>query len=113
LSVDVRLWTAKCVHCVDQPTNHVLAGFATACAHIVPACHLYCIAAITTAFTAAAAAAAAAAYHNISNIILHISRQGSQQQPAVLLVAHHDSPVGSPGGRRALHLASALFTLAT
>jgi hypothetical protein len=38
-----------------------------------------------------------AAYHNISNIILHISRQGSTQQPAVLLVAHHDSPVGSPG----------------
>jgi hypothetical protein len=51
------------------------------------------------AAAAGAAAAAAAAYHNISNIILHISKQGSQQQPAVLLVAHHDSPVGSPGER--------------
>jgi hypothetical protein len=40
------------------------------------------------------------AYHNISNIILHISRKGSEQQPAVLLVAHHDSPVGSPGQHR-------------
>eukprot|EP00878_Enallax_costatus_P031152 GHUV01034038.1.p2 GENE.GHUV01034038.1~~GHUV01034038.1.p2 ORF type:complete len:132 (-),score=13.45 GHUV01034038.1:7-402(-) len=37
------------------------------------------------------------AYHNISNIILHISRRGQEQQPAVMLVAHHDSPVGSPG----------------
>eukprot|EP00775_Hariotina_reticulata_P013769 gene13769-13890_t len=37
------------------------------------------------------------AYHNISNIILHISRRDSEHQPAVLLVAHHDSPVGSPG----------------
>ncbi|WIA36529.1 hypothetical protein OEZ86_007823 [Tetradesmus obliquus] len=37
------------------------------------------------------------AYHNISNIMLQVSRQGSEQQPAVLLVAHHDSPVGSPG----------------
>lgn len=37
------------------------------------------------------------AYHNISNIILHISRKGADHLPAVLLVAHHDSPVASPG----------------
>jgi len=37
------------------------------------------------------------AYHNISNIILHISRKGVEHLPAVLLVAHHDSPVASPG----------------
>jgi hypothetical protein len=37
------------------------------------------------------------AYHNISNIILHISKQGVDHLPAVLLVAHHDSPVASPG----------------
>lgn len=36
-------------------------------------------------------------HHNISNIILHISRQGVDHMPAVLLVAHHDSPVASPG----------------
>lgn len=37
------------------------------------------------------------AYHNISNIILHISKKGVDHLPAVLLVAHHDSPVASPG----------------
>jgi hypothetical protein len=37
------------------------------------------------------------AYHNISNIILLISKQGVDHMPAVLLVAHHDSPVASPG----------------
>lgn len=37
------------------------------------------------------------AYHNISNIILLISKHGVDHMPAVLLVAHHDSPVASPG----------------
>lgn len=40
------------------------------------------------------------AHHNISNIVLHISRRGPMEAlPAVMLVAHHDSPVGSPGER--------------
>jgi hypothetical protein len=39
------------------------------------------------------------AYHNISNIVLHISKPGQEYRPAVLLVAHHDSPVASPGAR--------------
>lgn len=53
------------------------------------------------------------AYHNISNIILHISKKGHQQDPAVLLVAHHDSPVGSPGTTYNSHAPVASTLLAT
>lgn len=36
-------------------------------------------------------------YHNITNIMLHIARKGSEHKPAVMVVAHHDSPVSSQG----------------
>lgn len=38
-------------------------------------------------------------YHNITNIMLHIARKGSEHKPAVMVVAHHDSPVSSQGER--------------